>query len=49
MPPSLNHPLDAKFEHLSISHHESLPFATVVALARPDKRNAINAKVRLMI
>ncbi|KAL3789249.1 hypothetical protein HJC23_002834 [Cyclotella cryptica] len=43
MPQSLNHPLNAKFQHLSINRHESLPFATVVALARPEKRNAINA------
>ena len=39
------HPLDAKFSYLSISHHDTLPFVTVVALKRPKKRIAINAQV----
>jgi hypothetical protein len=39
------HPMD-KYKHLTITHHESLPFVTVVQLSRPEKRNAINSKVR---
>ncbi|KAL9190160.1 hypothetical protein ACHAXT_007371 [Thalassiosira profunda] len=39
------HPLDAKFSYLSISHHDTLPFVTVVALNRSNKRNAINAQM----
>lgn len=44
-PPPESHPLDAKFTYLSISHHPSLPFVTIVTLNRPEKRNAINAQM----
>ncbi|KAL7545024.1 hypothetical protein ACHAWF_008396 [Thalassiosira exigua] len=40
-----DHPLGARFSHLSIAYHPSLPFVTTVALNRPQKRNAINAKM----
>ena len=44
MKASQRHPLD-QFEYLCINYHEAIPHVTVVALNRPSKRNAINAKV----
>lgn len=47
--PSLSsHALDARFETLSISVLSDSPHVTIVALNRPRKRNAMNAKVRII-
>ena len=43
LPPSSPHPLDIKFQHLSIGILTELPHVVFVALNRPGKRNAINA------
>lgn len=45
-PSSLSpHALDARFDTLSISIWINCPHVTIVALNRPRKRNAMNAKV----
>lgn len=43
------HPLNAKYEHLTISILTENPHVVVVLLNRPRKRNAINAKVRHVV
>ena len=43
--PCKTHPLNTQFAYLSISYHNTVPFVTIVALDRPNKRNAINAKM----
>lgn len=39
------HPLDAQFEHLQIQWHDNNPHVIVVALNRPQKRNALSRQL----
>ena len=39
------HPLDDRYEYLTVSILSEMPHVTIVSLSRPRKRNAINAKV----
>jgi Delta3,5-Delta2,4-dienoyl-CoA isomerase len=45
IPASSPHALDCNFEHLSIGVLAESPHVVLVALNRPEKRNAINAKM----